>query len=103
MGERCERVKKRKTERNKEKQGVIVRGRTSEDRFMFPIRRLRSQHVAYGKWDVTWGVHRFKIISPLSLTKGFESSKRLKTLENIDVDECTEMGKIHVKANWGKS
>lgn len=45
--------KREKAEGEKEKQGVLCRGGTSEYRFMFSIRRLRSHHVAESKWDVT--------------------------------------------------
>ena len=48
-GRERERLRERETERERD----IGRGGTSERRFMFPIKRLRSQHVAQSKWAVT--------------------------------------------------
>lgn len=47
-------------------------------------------------------VHRFKIITPLSVTKGSERSKRMQTLEDSRVDERRD-GMVNAEAKWGKS
>ena len=105
-------LERKKTRRGKrEGESHRWRGETSERTFMFPIRRLSSQHVptANGPELNHWGrssgagrtVHRFKIITPLHVTKGSKNSQRMQTLEDIGVDERTEMGRWMSKQSGG--
>lgn len=77
---------------------------------MFSIRRLRSHHVAESKWDVTQSLREAFRLGACIGSRSFllcpwqkesESGKRLQTLENIHVDERTDMGRYMLRQTGG--